>query len=177
MPPRTLFYPFRPYILNPSRSPFSNFSKSIPPNRPTLPTPSFRQASQFRRPQPRYNRFSRSQQLRDLWRTSPSFRYKLGAVGLGGGAFYVYNLERVPVSGRLRFNCIPASFEEQMGQQLYQQVMREYGGKVLPASHPESRMVRRVLERLVPHSGLEGQGGWEVRVIEDEQANAFVIPG
>ena len=177
MPPRTLISPFRPYILNPPRSPFSNFSKSFPLIRLTPSAPSIREASQFRRPGPRYNRFSRSQQLRDLWRTSPSFRYKVGAVGLGGGVFYVYNLERVPVSGRLRFNCIPANLEEQMGQKLYQQVMREYGGKVLPASHPQSRMVRRVLEKLVPNSGLERQGGWEVSVIEDEQANAFVIPG
>ncbi|MCJ1392630.1 hypothetical protein MMC18_005500 [Xylographa bjoerkii] len=38
-------------------------------------------------------------------------------------------------------------------------------------------MVHRVLNRLIPASGLEGQE-WEVHVIDDkEQMNAFVIPG
>ncbi len=56
--------------------------------------------------------------------------------------------------------------------------MREYQGRVLPANHPKSRMVKRVLERLVPHSGLEARGGWEVRVIEDkDNMNAFIIQG
>lgn len=166
MPPRILL----PLLRVPS--------KSIPPNRPLLPTPSLRSASQFRRPQPRYNRFSRTQQIRELWFTSPGFRYGVGAAGLGGGTFYVYNLERVPISGRLRFNCVPAQYEEQMAQEQFQQVMRAYQGRVLPANHPKSRLVRRVLERLVPNSGLEAHGGWEVRVIDDrENMNAFVIPG
>lgn len=170
MPPRTLF--------STSHRSFFNSPKAHPPNRPIVPTPALRTASQFRRPQPRYNRFSRTQQLRHLWFTSPRFRYGVGAAGLGGGTFYVYNLERVPISGRLRFNCVPAQYEEQMAQEQFQQVMREYQGKVLPANHPKTRMVRRVLERLVPNSGLEAQGGWEVRVIEDkENMNAFIIPG
>ena len=170
MPPRTLFSFFR--------FPFFNLAKSFPTNRPIRPFPSFRPASQFRRPQPRYTRFSRAQQLRELWYTSPTFRYILGAAGLGGGSFYVYNLERVPVSGRLRFNCVPAEYEEQMAKELFQQVMSEYRGKVLPENHPKSRMVKRVLERLVPNSGLEALQRWEVRVIEDkEMKNAFVIPG
>ena len=105
MPPRTLFSTFC--------SPFFKPPKYHPTNRPVLPAPSLRTASQFRRPQPR---FSRTQQLRELWFTSPGFRYGIVAAGLGGGTFYVYNLERVPVSGRLRFNCIPAQYEEQMAQ-------------------------------------------------------------
>ncbi len=166
-----------PVFLSPFRSLFHP-SKPFLPKQPILRPPSFRPASQFRRPQPRYNRFSRTQQLRDLWFTSPTFRYGVGAAGLGSGTFYVYNLERVPVSGRLRFNCVPVEYEAQMAQELFQQVMQEYGGKVLPVNHPKSRMVRRVLERLVPNSGLEKQEGWEVRVIEDrENMNAFVIPG
>jgi len=39
-------------------------------------------------------------------------------------------------------------------------------------------MVQRVLDRLLPHSGLATDSNqWEVHVIEDEQKNAFVIPG
>lgn len=48
---------------------------------------------------------------------------------------------------------------------------------MLPAWHPQVKMVQRVLDRLVPQSGLSGQD-WEVHVIDDlSQLNAFVIPG
>jgi predicted Zn-dependent protease len=34
------------------------------------------------------------------------------------------------------------------------------------------------LDRLIPHSGLPAEtNNWEVHVIQDEQKNAFVIPG
>ncbi|KAK0511643.1 hypothetical protein JMJ35_006216 [Cladonia borealis] len=55
--------------------------------------------------------------------------------------------------------------------------MQEYGSKVLPPNHPDSRLVNRVLQKLVPASGLGGLN-WEVRVIDDPaQKNAFVLPG
>ncbi|KAL8796345.1 MAG: hypothetical protein Q9195_001252 [Heterodermia aff. obscurata] len=55
--------------------------------------------------------------------------------------------------------------------------MEQYGRKILPPDHPDSRMVQRVLDRLIPASGLSREG-WEVRVIADqEQQNAFVLPG
>ncbi|CAD0010770.1 unnamed protein product, partial [Aureobasidium pullulans] len=39
-------------------------------------------------------------------------------------------------------------------------------------------VVPRVLNRLIPHSGLPTEtNNWEVHVIKDEQKNAFVIPG
>lgn len=37
-------------------------------------------------------------------------------------------------------------------------------------------MVQRVMDRLIPASGLEGKE-WEVHVIESDEKNAFVIPG
>jgi hypothetical protein len=143
-----------------------------------LPT---RSASQWgplgRRQQPRYNRFNRAQLLYNLWHTSPAFRYSVGGMGVGGGVFYYVNLERVPVSGRLRFNCVSEKYEEQAAEQQFHMVMQEFRGRVLPPNHPSSRLVNRVLQRLIPTSGLEGQQ-WEVRVIDDpEQKNAFVMPG
>ena len=96
---------------------------------------------------------------------------------MGGGVFYYVNLERVPVSGRLRFNCVSEGYEEQAAEQQFQMVMQEFQGRVLSPNHPSSRLVNRVLERLIPASGLDGQK-WEVRVIDDpEQKNAFVMPG
>ncbi len=60
---------------------------------------------------------------------------------------------------------------------MYQQVLQEFGNRVLPAYHPQTKMVQRVLERLIPASGMAGQD-WEVHVIDDpSQMNAFVIPG
>ena len=64
-----------------------------------------------------------------------------------------------------------------MGTQLYQQVLEEYKGKLQPAWHSDSKMVHRVLNRLIPASGLQ-DAKWEVNVIDDDsQMNAFVIPG
>lgn len=90
--------------------------------------------------------------------------------------FYYVNLERVPISNRLRFNCVPATFEEQQGKQALQQIVQEYQGKVLPSYHPDSKIVNKVLKRLIPASGMENLE-WEVNVIDDPEQNAFVLPG
>lgn len=63
-----------------------------------------------------------------------------------------------------------------MGEQMYQETMREFKGKIMSQYSKEHRQVQRVLDRLVPHSGLEGER-WEVHVINDDMKNAFVIPG
>lgn len=144
-------------------------------------TPPVRRASQRGptgpRQAPRYNRFNRAQQLHSLWRTSPSFRYCIGAVGIGGGIFYCANLERVPISGRLRFNCFSAATEESIAQGQFQMIMQQFRGKMLPPNHPYSQQVNKVLARLIPVAGLERQN-WEVRVIDDpKETNAFVMPG
>lgn len=87
------------------------------------------------------------------------------------------NLERVPVSGRLRFNCIAEKWEERIGARAYEQLLQQYGTQIFPSRHPSSQMVQRVMERLTPVSGAGG-ASWEVVVIDDpEMVNAFVIPG
>ena len=147
------------------------------PHRPLLPRDSLRPLSQWGPQRPQYNRFGRAQTVQDLWFTSPIFRYGVGAVGLGGGVFYILNLEQVPVTGRRRFNCISPAREQAMAESQYQMVMQEYGRYVLPPSHPHSKLVNGVLGRLIMAAGLEGQD-WEVKVINDpEQENAFVLPG
>jgi predicted Zn-dependent protease len=90
--------------------------------------------------------------------------------------FYSYNLETVPVSGRRRFNIISPEYEQQMGQQQLQQILAEYKGAILSKRDKRSQAVHRVLERLIPNSGLTDQK-WEIFVIESEEQNAFVIPG
>lgn len=88
----------------------------------------------------------------------------------------MYNLDEVPVSHRRRFNIVSPETEASTGHAMYKQTLQEYGNRILPASHPKSRMVQRVLDRLIPNSGLEDEQ-WEVYVINDPMKNAFVIPG
>ena len=59
---------------------------------------------------------------------------------------------------------------------MYRQTLQEFGGKLMSPDSREHRMVQRVMDRLIPHSGLEGEQ-WEVHVIDDPMQNAFVIPG
>ena len=160
-------------------STFSPRNQSFPRQRTFARTPLGLQ-SQFPvggRPRPRYNRFGRVEQVRYLWSTSSSFRYGLFAVGAGGATFVAYNMETVPISGRRRFNCVSEDYERWMSHATYRMVMSEYGRKILPPDHPDSRMVQRVMDRLIPASGLSREG-WEVKVIGDkEEKNAFVLPG
>lgn len=80
------------------------------------------------------------------------------------------------ISNRYRFNIVSAAREAQLGRSMYDQTLQEYARKLMPPHSPEHRMVQRVLDRLLPHSGLEGEE-WEIHVIDDPQKNAFVIPG
>lgn len=112
-----------------------------------------------------------------IWQTNPQFRNTVGAIVIGGGIFYVYNLERVPVSGRLRFNCIPEEWEKSGAMQRHKQLLRQYEGQILPPSHPSSQIVQTVLDRLKPVSGAENFS-WEAVVIDDpDTINAFVTSG
>ena len=136
----------------------------------------FPSSSRFRS-RTQYNRFTRGQTIKYLWQNSPGFRYGVGALGTGGVGFVAVNMETVPVSGRKRFNWVSPEKEEQLGSQQFHQVVQQFRGQILPAWHPKTKMVHRVLDRLIPASGLVNQA-WEVYVIDDpSQMNAFVIPG
>lgn len=146
-------------------------------HRPLLPITPVRPASQRGPRRTQYNRFGNAQTFYSIWRASPNFRYGVGAFGVATGGFYYYYLEQVPITGRRRFNCVSLAREEASTKSSYQAVLQEYGREVLPPNHPHSKMVNKVLNRLIPAAGLEGQH-WEVKVIDDpEQMNAFVWPG
>ncbi|OCK77172.1 hypothetical protein K432DRAFT_384901 [Lepidopterella palustris CBS 459.81] len=110
------------------------------------------------------------------WAGRSTFYYEVAAVGGVGGALYVYNLETVPVSGRRRFNCISPATEEATAKQFFEEIMQEYQDQILSQWDPRTRRVQRVLDRLIPASGLTGEN-WEVHVIDSPERNAFVIPG
>ncbi|GAA5997301.1 metalloendopeptidase [Rhodotorula paludigena] len=98
----------------------------------------------------------------------------------GGGTYYVLHLEKVPETGRWRFIDVSPAMEVQMGDQGYEEVMREYNNKVLPDWHPQARYVQGVVKRIIRANGLEeklGPGGWKTHVVkEDGTRNAFVLP-
>ncbi|KAF2400664.1 hypothetical protein EJ06DRAFT_401824 [Trichodelitschia bisporula] len=126
-----------------------------------------------------YTRFSgpeRPASLLQRWAARPSFYYEVGGAGLLVGVFYISNLEQVPVSGRRRFNIVSSETEASYSKEQYRIILQQLGPLVLPPSDPRSRRVRRVLERLIPASGLDAEN-WEVHVVEGQEPNAFVIPG
>ena len=100
---------------------------------------------------------------------------RTGAVALVAAAaafaFYFSNIQTVPVSGRRRFNCFSGGFVEAVGEQQVRRVIWEVehqGGSFLPEWDPRVRMVRRVMARLIPVSGME-DANWEIRVIDDNR--------
>ena len=144
-----------------------------PPFRPFRAQTQF---NQYRRFSSRYQRFQQTKNILYRWSQRPTFYYEVA--GLSGviGGFYVYNLETVPVSGRRRFNIISPKTEEELGKLQYQQVLAQYHGQLVSDWDPRVRMVRRVMDRLIPVSGLQDQE-WEIYVIESQERNAFVLPG
>ncbi|KAI8877813.1 hypothetical protein K501DRAFT_197314 [Backusella circina FSU 941] len=64
-----------------------------------------------------------------------------------------------------------------MAMQAYQEVMQQYGRRILPPNHPYSQFVRRVARRLVHVSGMETGMKWEFHVVDSPERNAFVLPG
>ena len=112
-----------------------------------------------------------------IWR---NYQRPIIVVGAGGGAFYIYNLEEVPITQRRRFNVISPSSEKELfgGSEAYQSVLQEFRGKFLPADHPLTMQVARVVEKLLPTTGGLAGDDWRVHVIDDRnQKNAFVMPG
>ncbi|GME21867.1 mitochondrial metalloendopeptidase oma1 [Neofusicoccum parvum] len=148
---------------------------AVTPRRP--PAPHYvRNASYYYRRGPQYSRFQQAGNIFTRWAARPTFYYEIGGLGAAVGGFYVYNLEVVPVSGRRRFNVVSPEIEQSMSKEMYNQVLQEYHGRILPPWDRRVRMVQRVLDRLIPASGLTDEN-WEVHVIDDPQKNAFVIPG
>ncbi|KKF93250.1 Mitochondrial metalloendopeptidase OMA1 [Ceratocystis platani] len=86
----------------------------------------------------------------------------------------------LPVSGRRRFNYYGdggGSVVEQQVKRIEYEVERQ-GGSFLPEWDPRTKMVKKVMRRLIPVSGMSQDTEWEVRVIHDPHTlNAFVLPG
>lgn len=97
----------------------------------------------------------------------------------GGGSYYVIHLEQSP-TGRWRFMDVDPQTEQEMAKQSYDEVMQQYGGRVLGNNSSTTKYVKEVVRRIVEGNGLDADGnggtnGWEVFVVQDDQTqNAWV---
>ncbi|KAI9255169.1 peptidase M48 [Phascolomyces articulosus] len=63
-----------------------------------------------------------------------------------------------------------------MAKQAYNEVMAQFGSKILPSFHPYTRFVKKTAQRIVQVSGMDDLQ-WEFHVIDSPEPNAFVLPG
>lgn len=63
-------------------------------------------------------------------------------LGVGGGIYYISNIEEVPFTSRKRFNCYSKESVAEQGEMMYKMILNEYGNRILPASDPRSRQVQ-----------------------------------
>ncbi|KAJ5145556.1 uncharacterized protein N7515_000120 [Penicillium bovifimosum] len=143
---------------------------------PTKRTFSSTHHSHYQR-QYQYNRFQgpRQQLLYRLIQNAKPHHFVIIGVGISG--VYIYNTETVEITGRRQFNFISRVQELKMGEESYREILASERGKVLSDTHPLTRMVNGVLQRLIPQAEVEG-AEWRVHVIDDpKMVNAFVLPG
>ncbi|KAM5352413.1 hypothetical protein ACJ41O_005136 [Fusarium nematophilum] len=112
--------------------------------------------------------------------SSRNSRLMVVATVLAAVGFYLYNSQTVPVTGRRRFNFLSdtmvARAHSKAAGQIIEQV-RAQGGHFLSDWDPRTILVKRVMKRLIPVSGMTDLN-WEIFVIADSRtANAFVLPG
>lgn len=90
-------------------------------------------------------------------------------------AFYLYNSQTVPVTGRRRFNFLSDTLVAQAYSRAADAIVRqveEQGGHFLSDWDPRTIQVKRVMKRLIPVSGMNNLD-WEVRVIADSRKFLF----
>lgn len=101
----------------------------------------------------------------------------VAVVMTAGGVFYYTHLERAPISNRRRFMVVSKAMEQAIGSEGYDEVLQQYGSKLLPEHHPQVLRVKRIMKNIIKVSGLDDLD-WRVHVVNDPSAspNAFVLP-
>lgn len=93
----------------------------------------------------------------------------MAAAAVAAVAFYLYNSQTVPVTGRRRFNFLSDRFVAWTHKGAADVIIREVqsqGGRFLSDRDRRTVLVKRVMKRLIPVSGMAGLD-WEIFVIED----------
>ena len=100
-----------------------------------------------------------------------NLRRSLAFLVLAVGAFV--SCDTVPITGRSQINVISEPDEVKMGAQAYQEVT---GKAKVSGEAVANAQVKRVAQRIIAVSDKPDLP-WEVKVIEEPQANAFALPG
>ncbi|KAI0246822.1 peptidase family M48-domain-containing protein [Lactifluus subvellereus] len=77
--------------------------------------------------------------------------YTLGA---GSIVYYIYHLEQVPETGRWRFMDVSSKFEASLWEASYNELSKEFHGKLLPPTHVITQHVHRVVSRILEANDL-----------------------
>ncbi|KAL7662530.1 Peptidase M48 domain-containing protein [[Candida] zeylanoides] len=122
-------------------------------------------------------------------------------VGVAAAAVCAYNLERAPVTGRVRLLWVPHWLERKIGDYSYRQILAQYRHQLVPPSDPAYARVSRVMNRLLEAAAARGSapsalgggpggaagagapgalGGaaWQIHIVNApaEPPNAFILP-
>jgi metalloendopeptidase OMA1, mitochondrial len=113
----------------------------------------------------------------------------LGAfVPTAGGAYIYYKyLDEVPLTHRKRWIATSTAWERRAGDQEYQQLLKQFRGKVLPKDHRASVTVHRVGSRIAKAAEIfcqqhhmedffKANSPPTFTVVRSDMANAFVLP-
>lgn len=84
---------------------------------------------------------------------------------LGGGVLitlYFGNLETIPYTKRTHFVLLPSRMEKRMGDSQFEEIKKQFKGKILPAIHPDSIRVRLIAKEIVEalQRGLRKEQVW-----------------
>ncbi|KAA1075187.1 hypothetical protein PGT21_030787 [Puccinia graminis f. sp. tritici] len=117
-----------------------------------------------------YRRFGDDQNNKPTWSLTPSSNGKyrrwsknqnfyglpswIWLVGAGGGVYYVTHLEKVELTGRWRFMDTSIEAEIATGEQVYMQTLAQFRSKLLPPTHPTSRFISGVAQKIIHASEL-----------------------
>lgn len=134
-----------------------------------------------------------SQQFRKMPRPPsrgglPAYVWAPAAAVTGGVIFgYYAYLDEVPLTKRKRWIATSPQWEQNVGDQQYKTLLKQYKGKVLPESHRASQTVLRVGSRIAGVTQdfckqhdlkhMEPNKPFTYTVVRSDQANAFVLPG
>ncbi|EOA13369.1 hypothetical protein CARUB_v10026406mg [Capsella rubella] len=75
---------------------------------------------------------------------------------------YFGNLETVPYTKRTHFILLSKSMEKLLGENQFEEIKKQYKGKILPAIHPESIRVRLISKEIIDalQRGLSNERVW-----------------
>jgi predicted Zn-dependent protease len=115
-----------------------------------------------------------------------------GTTAVIGYGYFAF-LDEAPLTKRKRWLAISPAWEQQMGDEQYQQLLQAFRNDILPPDHRAAVTVRRVGSRIAQASTefcqehclpvastgavTAGASSYTYTVVRSDTANAFVLPG